>query len=1789
MNFSNSLSSTNERVLRDSFYRSLNVSDFQNLAEQLMQELFADVARDQAVIESRARATLSLQSLPFFQRKPVNVSNFSQYITEQKGALYPELELLNAFSILKRYQLQFTVPGRDNYVKSTAYTAPKIKGEQDRIKKVPLVLIKGKGGKIIGFHPLPRNINIDELSLEISADEPSKKASPALTAKEPIMKVSQEQFVNPSSKNLLGNRKKQPVRSGNSSHTGSSESMPFSAPPSSRPVTNEDRRISEIFYQAIGTPNLSSLLQELQTAINQQYTVQACPSRPDSLRENTIYVFPSKAGQVKFLLKGHPSFDLSLGNLQRTLIQNCMFSQPVSLENAKEIIDLAIHDNKIKGEASLKSILDSIGKVRLGANAVNPTNFSDYMRHCLNQNALYPHPQILLAYGALKNKHFSFWKESNENFQLMDAVQYIAQYNLTQSILLKNPGISSEKYAEEVGKIQCVDLLVSDGKFQRLIPKEPTNIVRVKNRSAVLLKSAFDIAIPPPEVPPAAPRVEASLPGPAVAKEVRPATRKLPLKFRIVELISRNIPLDGHPLFQEYEQLLLFIGKADASSQSNFLPRLFSYLQQINASRDLLAELDEQSRTDSFITGMEIEGEMREYFKGEISALLRAAKPQAAPAMSRTPSLQPTQVNEPARPFPPPPPPRTNFRNVFPNAEPKNEIPFPPVLQTESLSLADRVINAIAKNKDNDLSKVVFWGMCNNSTPRRGTMRTGFGFEYVKLYLRNIRAIELLEEINELSQSDNVNLEKEVYGKILSNFLREIDAAREDFLNSFDPSRRERTTRKQSREESNTNQNAPAIPSDAVVLASGKKAAEAEEVYEDREEVATKKIDRTEAARLLKRIKENKYYEVLGLEKTATDLEIKKAYRRLALYWHPDKNPGEEAIVEDIFKGIVEANSILGDPDLRGQYNESLQTGTRIPSPPPYRPEATATPAKSNIPSMRYSRPPFYHEAPPPPAPLGAQERKAKVSQHQAVVLVPGLKRLEMTEEAVLNLAARVVRAIDKKQELAFPAFLKYFVTENNIHYSKAFIWQGIQNYLRIAQKNSLKNEVDILKTPELKELFSNSVWDLSREKFKDEINPPAAEKPSSSALSRKASLPSFKRTNLKKEAPKAAQLPRVETPTVFEEPLLLDASIFEPIREETPVESPLIFEELPSMVAPISVSPIERSLTEEEYEAASDSDSVSGTIPIPIIIPTPISSMDIPADQTILEMEVPKEEVKEAEETIEAVPTFERPVYPQEYPPRENVFTRITPDEESKEALSDDESGFETTNRPSQELPSPPRRRTNHLHSSVSVLEMPAVSKKPEDSFSTNRDDESRDLYVAYSDNEEEKSYDILEETPIFGENPIGREEQGVGIESIYLEKSEKKSNKKKKPFIEEPIITVENPLSKRKLVPLVPQVEDDLVESNCVSMNHCLAMTCQVSSDFLASPFIAGSIAVRGVLKWATSNRSDLDVSSEEDDMELQEVQRRTLSFSSMTRAFSRDGQAPLPSSLAEIEELEKALPFDMERLTELKNLTLAGQSLEQEFFNSIQERIWKALKNSDFFMAMGEFARRYGPYHPGNKGNEKEIFAMLHEVSKMLSTKCTLDTVKLAQTFEKDLSLFLVYIEKKEQLLNKAHSVLVHAKQRMAEEPQLKAIYEVMCQEKEQQYIKLNAFWDDKYGKLMSLDKTDGKEALNEKYNALVQNGESQKRAQFLQKLMVQVQLAAHHNLSRGVKKIGEKTLKSTVIDEADWLEVVSSHSDEETVVPGWDSSDINRYQFTDQKFSESQLVEKGKVEVNYRTVE
>ena len=104
------------------------------------------------------------------------------------------------------------------------------------------------------------------------------------------------------------------------------------------------------------------------------------------------------------------------------------------------------------------------------------------------------------------------------------------------------------------------------------------------------------------------------------------------------------------------------------------------------------------------------------------------------------------------------------------------------------------------------------------------------------------------------------------------------------------------------------------------------------------------------------------YYEIMKVDRKATDAEIKKAFRKLANQYHPDKNPSSEA--ESVFKEINEAYEVLSDPASRLDYDQRLGSPAFFnyqyirPQRPAYKGPSEKTLFQNSL--LRYSRLLFY-------------------------------------------------------------------------------------------------------------------------------------------------------------------------------------------------------------------------------------------------------------------------------------------------------------------------------------------------------------------------------------------------------------------------------------------------------------------------------------------------------------------------------------------------------------------------------------------------------------------------------------------------------------------------------------------------------------------------------------------------------------------------------------------------------------------------------------------------------------
>ncbi|XWS54134.1 hypothetical protein CRYUN_Cryun10bG0062500 [Craigia yunnanensis] len=77
------------------------------------------------------------------------------------------------------------------------------------------------------------------------------------------------------------------------------------------------------------------------------------------------------------------------------------------------------------------------------------------------------------------------------------------------------------------------------------------------------------------------------------------------------------------------------------------------------------------------------------------------------------------------------------------------------------------------------------------------------------------------------------------------------------------------------------------------------------------------------------------YYKILQIDRNVNDEDLKKAYRKLAMKWHPDKNKNNKKEAEAKFKQIAEAYEVLSDPQKRAVYDQYGEEGLKAATPPP--------------------------------------------------------------------------------------------------------------------------------------------------------------------------------------------------------------------------------------------------------------------------------------------------------------------------------------------------------------------------------------------------------------------------------------------------------------------------------------------------------------------------------------------------------------------------------------------------------------------------------------------------------------------------------------------------------------------------------------------------------------------------------------------------------------------------------------------------------------------------------------
>ncbi len=134
------------------------------------------------------------------------------------------------------------------------------------------------------------------------------------------------------------------------------------------------------------------------------------------------------------------------------------------------------------------------------------------------------------------------------------------------------------------------------------------------------------------------------------------------------------------------------------------------------------------------------------------------------------------------------------------------------------------------------------------------------------------------------------------------------------------------------------------------------------------------------------------YYDILGISQSAGVNEIKRAFRRLAKLYHPDKNPGEK----ELFAGILKAYETLVDPALRSGYDRTLRYQQQNSS-------AEKTKSKNWTFEEREQRRRKYYE-----------EHIKQYDEHRETLINElGITVLRFTNDAIFNDADTVIKTIE--------------------------------------------------------------------------------------------------------------------------------------------------------------------------------------------------------------------------------------------------------------------------------------------------------------------------------------------------------------------------------------------------------------------------------------------------------------------------------------------------------------------------------------------------------------------------------------------------------------------------------------------------------------------------------------------------------------------------------------------------------------------------------------------------------
>lgn len=286
--------------------------------------------------------------------------------------------------------------------------------------------------------------------------------------------------------------------------------------------------------------------------------------------------------------------------------------------------------------------------------------------------------------------------------------------------------------------------------------------------------------------------------------------------------------------------------------------------------------------------------------------------------------------------------------------------------------------------------------------------------------------------------------------------------------------------------------------------------------------------------------------------------------------------------------------------------------------------------------------------------------------------------------------------------------------------------------------------------------------------------------------------------------------------------------------------------------------------------------------------------------------------------------------------------------------------------------------------------------------------------------------------------------------------------------------------------------------------------------------------------------------------DSLELGRLREQALSLSYQNQrlveenhrvSFSRDSQSSI--SVTNTHNLQRSstistnssvdVSYSKDIFRKLQRLELSGKTItgQQNILRVLHKTFLSSITHSPLGGMLKDLVKEFWPNRMKDKENESRTITMMRELSRALSMSCTPETIKLAKDMEGEVSTLLAYMSQRQNAFAQAEIILDEAESDAYVQTEHQSLYE----DKRRKYDDLIALWAKKYG---SLDKSVSEKNMDK--NTLLDDytkfdAEPKEVAKLVQKLLIQIKLAAHHQMT-----ISDKTMRdpreSVRLDRQRW---------------------------------------------------